>query len=146
MNKIQMTGAGAIIAAFCVAACSNGAPSAEQRVQLTYDLKDPDGVRFRNERRGKGDTLCGEMNAENPAGNYVGFKRYILVASSTRYLEDSEPPTTQSPENLQAIMSALNAVRGEHPNQALSGPELDRLVSKRFFEDKWIALCGRAEG
>jgi hypothetical protein len=127
--------------ALCLAACGNGASNAEQRVQITYDLKDPETVQFRNERRGKGDTLCGEINAKNSIGEYIGFKRYILVESSTRYLQDAEPPTTQSAENIKAILGALNAVQAEHRNKNLSGPELDRLVSERFFEDKWRALC-----
>jgi hypothetical protein len=146
MNKTKVSSISAIAAvAVFVAACSNGTPSDAQRVELTYDLKDPDSAKFRNEHRGTGDALCGEMNAKNPASSYIGFKRYILVDSKVRYLEDADPPTIQSPENLVALLNAVNAVKAEHKNQVLSGPELERLATKRFFEDKWNALCGRAE-
>lgn len=49
------------------------------------DLKDPESARFRNIRTvgtDDGIVVCGEYNAKNSYGGYVGFKRF--VASPTR--------------------------------------------------------------
>jgi hypothetical protein len=55
----------------------------EERREETYrlvrgwvadTLKDPDSARFRNQK-----SVCGEVNAKNSYGGYVGFRRFIAV-------------------------------------------------------------------
>lgn len=48
-----------------------------QRVARGYvskHLKDPDSAEFRNQSR-----LCGEVNAKNSFGGYIGFRRFIAA-------------------------------------------------------------------
>jgi len=58
-------------------------------------LYDPGSVTFRNVSSSKdGDTVCGELNAKNRLGGYVGWKRFgILDAKTTNpsiYIEGAE--------------------------------------------------------
>jgi hypothetical protein len=46
-------------------------------------LKDPASVQWRNEKlASNGQTLCGEVNAKNSMGGYVGFKHFIATPNS----------------------------------------------------------------
>ena len=61
-------------------------------------LKDPESARFRNERVvGEDHFVCGEVNAKNSAGGYVGFSSYAALrqddGSYVAFLE-SEGQTT----------------------------------------------------
>jgi len=47
---------------------------------LTRSLKDPGSAQFRNVRLvdfDEGKVICGEINAKNSYGGYVGFKRFV---------------------------------------------------------------------
>lgn len=45
-------------------------------------LKDPDSAQFRNLRIGKGDIVCGEVNARNSYGGMTGFQPFFATAES----------------------------------------------------------------
>ena len=48
-------------------------------------LKDPDSAKFQNLRLtdyGNGKVVCGEVNAKNSYGGYVGHKRFVAGTSS----------------------------------------------------------------
>ncbi|WP_194726252.1 hypothetical protein [Noviherbaspirillum malthae] len=50
-------------------------------------LKDPDSAKFRNLFSGKYDSfLCGEVNAKNSMGGYIGFKRFFAAESAGNYV------------------------------------------------------------
>jgi hypothetical protein len=42
-------------------------------------LTDPASAQFRNMRNARGTTVCGEVNAKNSFGGYIGFKRFAYV-------------------------------------------------------------------
>lgn len=44
-------------------------------------LKDPDSAQFRNLAASE-DVVCGEVNAKNAFGGYVGHTRFIYVGTS----------------------------------------------------------------
>lgn len=51
------------------------------RQGITAVLKDPSSAQWQGELLSSGqETLCGEVNAKNSLGGYVGFKRYIANA------------------------------------------------------------------
>ncbi len=53
-------------------------------------LKDPDSASFRNERRGKM-AVCGEVNAKNSFGGYVGYRRFVATAGFAVFEQDMDP-------------------------------------------------------
>lgn len=76
--------------------CSNVSDDDLTRIFTNHSsLYDPGSVTFRNVSSSKdGDTICGELNAKNRLGGYVGWKRFgILGAKTTNpniYIEGSE--------------------------------------------------------
>ena len=63
---------------------SDRALVAQAKVALTYTFKDPGSAQYRNvglykSTTGKGgDIVCGEVNAKNSYGAYVGFQRFAV--------------------------------------------------------------------
>lgn len=55
-------------------------------------LKDPDSAQFQNQFIGTKDAACGEVNAKNSFGGYIGFKRYISAGVDLTVLESDMAP------------------------------------------------------
>ena len=54
------------------------------RAMAAATLKDPASAQFRNvELKGGGTVLCGEINAKNSFGGYVGYRPFVTTASAT---------------------------------------------------------------
>lgn len=51
---------------------------ARARSAFEDDLFDPFSARFRNLRSGRGGAICGQVNARNRMGAYVGFKAFVV--------------------------------------------------------------------
>lgn len=92
----------AAILTFCLAACgkSEAQKLHEQTVTLTSlgekfvkeKVLDPSSAQFRNQFIGKKGAPCGEVNAKDAFGAYIGFQRYISVARDLTLLaQDVEP-------------------------------------------------------
>lgn len=54
------------------------------KATLLNQLKDPDSAKFRNVFTADDVATCGEVNAKNAMGGYVGFKRFIAFADRVR--------------------------------------------------------------
>lgn len=50
---------------------------------LADSLKDPASAQFRNVKAYKSGAVCGEYNARNGFGGYVGFKRFGVAADGS---------------------------------------------------------------
>jgi hypothetical protein len=126
-------------------------PKARQPI-LAF-LKDPSSAEFRNERLGSSGAVCGEVNAKNAMGGYVGFKKYISAGKDGSYVEGQEPLDGWSAadvvrrKDLEAkIFARFVDGKKEFPwLQAPVGPELEELASKHFFESRWSEVCERGE-
>ena len=67
--------------------------------QATKNLLDPSSAQFRNlevremigDKGKKHLNLCGEVNAKNRMGGYVGFKTFSAGVDSAKILEEDEP-------------------------------------------------------
>lgn len=53
---------------------------------VTSEFKDPDSAKFRNIRVIRG-SVCGEVNAKNSYGGYVGYRRFVSVGGIVAWLE-----------------------------------------------------------
>jgi|JRYL01.1.fsa_nt_gb hypothetical protein len=49
--------------------------------RILANLKDPDSVKFRNVKAFENGAVCGEYNARNSYGGYVGYKHFGYTAS-----------------------------------------------------------------
>lgn len=74
-------------------------------------MKDPDSAKFRNVRTEgipDGIVVCGEYNAKNSYGGYVGFNRFVAgISGATTY-----DTTTRYPEIAWAANSGIRAACG----------------------------------
>jgi len=70
------------------------------KAKLIEDFKDPSSVQYRNvvvsefervDGKGKGRMVCGEVNAKNSFGAYVGFKRFAGSPDDRGILWDKGP-------------------------------------------------------
>jgi hypothetical protein len=65
--------------------------AAKVKSAIADRLKDPDSAKF---RRMSSDTyaafFCGEVNAKNSMGGYVGYKRFYAIGADTTRLEGDE--------------------------------------------------------
>lgn len=84
-----------------VTGCKDERPEHTQRaedrgkIEITKDFFDPASVQFRNlktEIKLSSYRVCGELNARNKYGAYVGFKRFVAsltITSDLRYVGGS---------------------------------------------------------
>lgn len=92
MKKILM-GAGLLVLVCAVGFYAyTGYLIHQHRNAVLAQLKDPDSAKFRDERllnreglTVNGTTLCGEVNAKNEMGGYVGYKKF--ASASSRHAE-----------------------------------------------------------
>lgn len=54
-------------------------------------LKDADSAKFRGQFIGKSGVACGEVNAKNSFGAYIGFKRYVASGGGLAFIETDMP-------------------------------------------------------
>ncbi|EIJ9543839.1 hypothetical protein NCH56_004117 [Salmonella enterica] len=94
MNKNAITVSAAIAAVLMLSGCK---PSDEKAIELAHkemadSMKDPGSVLFRNDKfvgRQEHDDgkvtgfVCGELNAKNSYGAYVGFTSYLVELEMT---------------------------------------------------------------
>lgn len=59
------------------------------REAVKNNLKDPESAQFRNETI-IGTSACGEVNAKNSYGGYVGFKRYLFASNGAAAIDGDE--------------------------------------------------------
>ncbi len=74
-------------------------------------LKDPDSAKFQNIRIAEydgGKVVCGEINAKNSYGGYVGYKRFVAGASGATILDTS----SKYPHINDASNAGINAACG----------------------------------
>lgn len=70
-----------------ICASASAQPKLDERLLRTAfkDLKDPSSAQFRNVKYGKGVPgawpMCGEFNAKNSYGGYVGFQRFSGIVN-----------------------------------------------------------------
>jgi hypothetical protein len=91
-----------IIGLLALAACGKTAEQKlhEENVTLTAlgekyvreKVLDPGQAQFRNQFVGKGGGACGEVNAKDAFGGYIGYQRYISVARDLTLLAQDVSP------------------------------------------------------
>ncbi len=71
---------------------------------VVSELKDPSSAQFRGLfaiTRGRGDdTVCGEINAKNSFGGYVGFRRFYVNSDGAHYISDPDSALASLPESI----------------------------------------------
>lgn len=85
-----------VLAALVLCGCSQADPAAKQYqiefqkhlAAVKHQLKDGESARFDKlflSKQDDGTALCGEVNAKNAFGAYVGFSRFLQVGGSAMF-------------------------------------------------------------
>lgn len=107
------------------------------RGPMLASLKDAESAEIKNEKT-VGDFICGEVNAKNSMGAYVGFKRFISNRdhfAMEGYSTDTfykEMPTSVLVDQLDFKTTYIK-VKHEEPT--------DEQVFRNDFEKLWKANC-----
>ena len=110
------------------------------RTPLVSSLTDPQSVQFRNERAvTRAGAICGEFNAKNKLGGYVGFRRFI--SDGKQYAVEG---TTLSAWNIEASTPRPEPEFVEI-HQKLKEGKWDRetldIFSTELFDWLWKTQC-----
>lgn len=118
------------------------------RESFRSQLRDPGSAQFRNERITKAGALCGEVNAKNGMGGYVGFKKYISHGAGS-FVEGTwllgEAPHDRYMQHLNqrlVITKRYATIRKDFPDvESPSTEAITEMASVELFEDEWRNTC-----
>ncbi|KQQ45877.1 hypothetical protein ASF61_19720 [Duganella sp. Leaf126] len=103
-HTLRWQGAGLLALAALLATTGCGESKAQKRQQeasaviamgekyVREKVREPNAAQFRNQFIGKGGAPCGEVNAKDAFGAYLGYQRYISVARELTMLAQDMPP------------------------------------------------------
>lgn len=120
------------------------------RALISAQLKDPDSTQFRSDWLTKAYWLCGELNAKNSMGGYVGFRRFISGGTNgVFYVEGQGRLGAEHHEEFLAvlrketeIMKTFNELLTQNPDlKPLSPSERHEQAVQQRFDDRWKEVC-----
>lgn len=117
-----------------------------QRQGSSSQIRCGAATQFRNDHVTSDGRHCGEVNAKNGIGGYVGFKRFASGgANGMIYLEGKGMLGPESTEELMAVMNKrfaylkmMNSMKGQMPNRPT--------VRRRSIRPGHGAECSRITG
>jgi hypothetical protein len=112
-----------ILLFWLASSCAFAAPQhaqliAQAKTTAAYDLKDPESAKFRNIVVVR-DSVCGEINAKNSMGGYVGYKRFFAVGGVVARIDNDESP----------FQEAWSKICVKNPPKPKPPPE--------YYEESW---------
>lgn len=120
-RRIAAAAACLLLATAAAAELSHGQIAANAKTAVSKGLKDPDSAQFRGmyltrepaQSQGKTymvDHVCGEVNAKNGYGGYVGYRRFAVV-DDLAFVDSEEPTAHASFEQAIWVPLCKNKVR-----------------------------------
>lgn len=91
-------------------------------------LFDPDSAQFRNEETASDGSVCGEVNSKNRMGGYVGFTRFVYVASMQSVMVSTGEPD-------------FSEYYRDMENEYLRKDAGDKIVNACAFASEWKIFC-----
>ena len=88
MGNLKWKIAGLVVAALLAACESENIATAKRQVQR--QLKDPGSAQFQDLVEYKDGTVCGQVNAKNAMGGYVGFEQFVVPKGRDADVRPSE--------------------------------------------------------
>lgn len=119
----------------------------QAKAAITRELKDPESARFRditvrNFQGGK--VICGEMNAKNSYGGYVGFKRFMASHRKSVIEEiDQRHPDVAVAANAGIDAACAPPVPKELATRKCPPDVLARLAQSGLRDAEIAKVCGR---
>lgn len=78
--------------------CQGGGATAIHKAEkvIAADLTDPGSAQFRNVRVAQTGLVCGEVNAKNQFGGYVGFRQFAYADGKRQHFVDEGAASRQT--------------------------------------------------
>ena len=120
------------------------------REPLRAITKDPDSAQFKAEHLTSSGWHCGEMNAKNEYGAYVGFKRFISNAKAGKFYYEGSGLIGElnTEEILKHLDKKIALLKRQNEIKAAGGTvvkysdgERDHIATQELFEDHWKDIC-----
>lgn len=133
-----------------LAGCGVDTEPGRQKVKQT--LKDPESAQFKSEVIAKSPALfCGEVNAKNSMGGYVGFTRYIVMPSFVAFDGDDSASQLLSAEEMRSealtekirIRAEAVGAKAAASSSGFSESDARKVVPEVIFQDGWEKYCVR---
>lgn len=120
------------------------------RAAVEASMKDPSSVLYRNEVIAHDARVCGELNAKNGYGAYVGFKRFI--SEEHRFAIEGDDVDSwrvgeaSTAEVMDAMQLRIEVLQAANKMMAASGvrmsqSEVDAQVKAVAFQRLWDSKC-----
>jgi hypothetical protein len=104
----------AALALLALAACQQPDPFADAKAAVAHELKDPESAQFRDLKQ-YGDLICGEVNAKNSYGGYVGFEPFYTQGDTVELAvetgDDLVDVTSRSSIEVKCLAAASDELR-----------------------------------
>lgn len=119
------------------------------RASVINLLKDPASAQFRDERLTPGGVLCGEVNAKNAMGGYVGFRKYISVSEHLNYIEHDGVLGKWQTADIIDQLEKKNELLKRYISWRKEGidvpdysdEQMDERANRALFMSRWKDLC-----
>lgn len=114
------------------------------RSVVSSELFDPNSAEFRNEFVSKAGYYCGEVNAKNRMGGYIGYKRILVSAANGNGLMEGQGVVGSNHATAaQLVMKKLEIRRlQERAWGGLNEYEKAELAESLAFDELWKEACG----
>ena len=119
---------------------------------VTSSLANPKDVQYQDVRikpfQG-GRILCGEVNAKNLSGAYIGFRKFYASNSSVVFETSSDKNPGRARASNAGLYAACTALFNEgdvHPTGACDAETIERLRRSGFTVSDVISTCGSLPG
>lgn len=127
-------------------------PQAREPVRAL--MKDPDSTQFKADYLEGDGWLCGELNAKNEYGAYVGFKRFMSNAKGGKIYIDgmgalgNQHDAESTGEMIARLDKEIKLLKQSNESRLNGGPilkysqqERDTIVAQWIFNNKWAENC-----
>ncbi|QPS74034.1 hypothetical protein [Delftia acidovorans] len=137
----------AAFAAAVLASCGGSKAISEKRGFVSHGMRDPASTQFRNEKLRESGWLCGEVNAKNAYGAYVGFKRFLAKDAASVYVEGAGKVgvgESQHQELIRDIELETQAMKESYELRQQGKLTIDSYadwVKQRVFDIRWKDIC-----
>jgi hypothetical protein len=142
---LLVASAGSLVCASCDGLPGTGSYREEKaKRSVSEQLLDPTSAQFRNVQS-RGDSVCGEVNAKNKIGAYVGFRRFVVDTATYSAVIDPQFDLTDllSARDLCTEVSS-NEYSSASTTMSACGrvAELEATqIQQESFDSRWTKQC-----
>lgn len=128
------------LAVAAVSACGNSARITAAEEAVRSRMKDPGSVQFKTIKVAKTGAVCGDFNAKNSYGAYVGFNMFAYTKEGELLIAPAFKDVSTSPPSIAGLSSQMQ-------QEVLSRrkADLDEAKSRLALLKRMVDVCGEPD-